>query len=270
MAKERALLRTPLAMLCNSCHRQEEEWARPLQHLPFERGKCLDCHLPHASAWPGLTKQGQVVLCYSCHYDRKGELKRPVKHDPYGRGRCTDCHEPHSAAAANLLPTASEEEFCLSCHQKIIDVGWHGSPHARLFDERTCLACHEHHAAGFRYLSRFPLDGRGNLCLFCHDRIGRYYYLSAHAFLRCGQCHQIHGSLYPHLLDAFELDLCNRCHTGMVHRSTNHPVGEPYRDQLRGRVLLCSSCHGPHGTRYAKMKLRHGNDLCLPCHDQIY
>lgn len=269
-AKEPDLLRQPLAMLCQSCHRQEDEWKRPVQHMPFEKAQCMSCHVPHVSAWRGLTKMDQTRLCYSCHYDRKKELSRPVKHGPYGTGHCTDCHEPHSAMGKNLLPKAREEEFCFTCHKDIHDMGWYGSPHNRVFGgDKVCLACHEHHSSHYLYLSRFPLDGRGNLCLYCHDRIGENYYLSAHAFLRCGQCHQVHGSLYPHLLDGFELDVCNRCHPGLKHRTTNHPVGEPYRDTLRNRTMLCTSCHGPHGTKYTKMRLRQGNNLCMPCHNSV-
>ncbi|MBS4030829.1 MAG: hypothetical protein KGZ63_05330 [Clostridiales bacterium] len=270
MAPEKALLRTPLTMLCQSCHRQEEEWGRPMQHMPFERGHCIDCHQPHASAWRGLTTQNQTILCYSCHYDRKSELSRPIKHGPYGEGYCTDCHEPHSSVGPKLLPEEREQDFCFLCHENIHNLGWGDSPHNNLFDDgKVCLACHEHHSSDYKFLSRFPLDGRGNLCLFCHDKIGDNYFLSAHAFLRCGQCHQIHGSVFPHLLDAYELDLCNRCHPGLKHRTTNHPVGEPHWDILRDRTMVCTSCHGPHGTQFTKMKLRRGNDLCMPCHDTI-
>lgn len=269
-APEKALLRQELRHLCQSCHRMAGEWTRPVQHMPFERGKCMDCHVPHASGWRGLTKMDQTRLCYSCHFDRPGELRRPVKHEPYGEGRCTDCHEPHSSFGKKLLPMEKEEDNCFLCHADIKHLGWADSPHGGIFgDDKVCLACHEHHSSDYKYLSRFPLTGRGNLCLFCHEQIGENYFLSAHAFLRCGQCHQIHGSLQAYLLDAPELALCSRCHPGLRHRNTNHPVGEPYFDELRSRTMLCTSCHGPHGTRYANMRVRHGNNLCIPCHEAI-
>ncbi|MDW7651238.1 MAG: cytochrome c3 family protein [Bacillota bacterium] len=270
MSPEPDLLRQPLAKLCVSCHRQEDEWNRPVQHMPFERQNCMDCHTPHASGWRGLTKLDQTRLCYSCHFDRQDELSRTYKHGAYGTGYCTDCHEPHSSIGKNLLPTEKEEDFCFLCHSRIHDLGWDDSPHNQLFDDgKVCLACHEKHSSDYPYLSRFPLDGRGNLCLFCHDQIGENYFLSDHAFLRCGQCHEIHGSRDPYLLELPQLQLCNKCHPGLNHRTTNHPVGEPYWDILRNQTLLCTSCHGPHGTQFTKMRIRQGNNLCMPCHDNI-
>ena len=270
MSPEPDLLRQPLEKLCISCHRQTDEWNRPVQHLPFEMKYCMDCHVPHVSGYRGLIKLDQTRLCYSCHRDRNNELNRPFKHGPYGTGGCTECHEPHSSMGQNLLPTDDEEEFCFLCHDNIRRLGWDNSPHNRLFDDgKICLACHEHHSSDFQFLSRFPLDGRGNLCLFCHDKIGDNYFLSAHAFLRCGQCHEIHGNNDTALLWGAEMDVCNQCHPGLRHRKTNHPVGEPYRDVLRDRTLLCTSCHGPHGTPYTGMRLRFGNNLCIPCHDAI-
>jgi predicted CXXCH cytochrome family protein len=270
MTKEADLLRQPLDLLCRSCHRQVDEQRRPFQHLPFERDKCMDCHVPHASGFRGLTKMDQTRLCYSCHFDRKDELKRAYKHGPYGKGYCTDCHEPHSAAAKNLIPHEKEEEFCFSCHTDVKERGWYGSAHSTSFAEnKVCLSCHEKHSSDYPFLSRFPIDGKGSLCLYCHDQIGSNYFLSAHAFLRCGQCHEIHGSAEPALLDAVELELCNRCHPDLMLRSSNHPVGTNYEDTVRKRSLLCSSCHSPHGTRYTKMKLRDGNNLCIPCHTDI-
>lgn len=271
MTEERGLLRQPLTVLCQSCHRMADEWTRPVQHMPFERGLCMDCHLPHASGWRGLTRLDQAHLCYSCHKDREREMSRPVKHGPYGEGDCTACHEPHSSVGADLLPEEREEEFCFLCHDNIKQLGWYGSPHDTVYEGgKVCLSCHQHHSAQYPFLSRAPLDGRGNLCLFCHDQIGENYFLSAHAFLRCGQCHQIHGSPDPYLLDAKEMELCIRCHPGMLIEGRNHPVGEPFINDLTGRMLGCSSCHGPHGTTNTKMRLRTGNDLCMPCHNNIH
>jgi predicted CXXCH cytochrome family protein len=267
MTPERALLRTPLQMLCQSCHRQDSELLLPVQHLPFMKGNCVECHLPHVSAWRGLTRHDQTTLCYSCHFDRKRELQRPVKHEPYGEGRCTDCHEPHSSVGKNLLPQEDLTEFCFDCHGRIHDLGYEGSPHAQLVKEKGCSTCHEHHSALYGYLSVRPLTGKGNLCINCHYTIGDSYLASAHGILACGECHNIHGSQYTALLANFELLVCGRCHPGLVHRETNHPVGLQYQDTLRNRPLLCSGCHSPHGTRYSKMKVRPGNQLCIPCHE---
>lgn len=263
-----ALSRTPLDKLCASCHRQEAERNLPLQHLPFTRNLCLDCHNPHVSAHAGILHQEQRVLCYSCHFDRRRELRRPVQHGPYGDGNCTACHEPHAAVGRDLLPHAELDQFCFLCHENLAR-DWAGSPHFGIADEESCLSCHEHHSAFYPFLSRFPVDGRGNLCLTCHRAIGRYYFQSAHAGLRCGECHEIHGSRFPALLDNHELAVCARCHPGLSHRNTNHPVGGRYWDVLRRRTLLCSSCHNPHGTAYPGMRLRFGNNLCLPCHQEI-
>ncbi|MCW3491327.1 cytochrome c3 family protein [Dethiobacter alkaliphilus] len=271
MTREPDLLRQPLAKLCASCHRMEDEWNRPFQHMPFERDLCMDCHLPHASAWDGLIRQDQTRLCYSCHYDRPNELNRPITHGPYGEGQCTACHEPHSSVGDMLLPHEQEEEFCFMCHDRIKKIGWYDSPHSTVFEgeDKVCGACHEHHSSHEIFLSRFPLDGRGNLCLYCHDPIGKYYFDSAHSLLRCGECHEIHGAMYDALLLGPELEVCAQCHPGLEHRTSNHPVGEIYTDVLRNRALLCTSCHGPHGTEYTRMRILPANELCMACHTSI-
>ncbi len=267
MSPYRAITRAPLDMLCQTCHRQWWERLRPVRHLPFERGRCLECHVPHVSAWDGLIRQSQLVLCYSCHFDRQGELKRPYKHGPYAAGHCTACHEPHASAGANLIPYAVLERFCYTCHEEMRRIGELGFNHARVLED-SCLGCHEHHAAGHGSLLMTSLSG--NLfCSLCHVETGKQINESAHRVLACLLCHRIHGSSYPFLLPESEVNLCSRCHYGLQHRATNHPVGEPYRDILRNRILLCSSCHGPHGTRFGKMTVRGKNDLCLPCHAEI-
>jgi predicted CXXCH cytochrome family protein len=266
MSPNPILFRQPIEKLCISCHRMDTEWHRPIQHTPFENSQCLDCHVGHVSSHEGLIKHDQTTLCYSCHYDRDRELSRPIQHQPYGAGRCTDCHEPHSSVGKQLLPRTQMDEFCYMCHTDFRDMAKGGFSHAGAFGSKSCLGCHEHHSAFQRYLLRSDQSGN-SFCFSCHDF--PYYTSTAHFGLNCSECHQIHGSPYPYFIRRYELDLCNQCHEGFRHRTTNHPVGEPNKDILRNRTLLCSSCHDPHGTQFVKLTVRGKNNLCMPCHDEI-
>lgn len=84
---------------------------------------------------------------------------------------------------------------------------------------------------------------------------------------------------YPGLTTAkyAGLDGCvnQNCHIGGVHKRTSHPIGllswmtiSPPPDlPLAGNaIMLCTTCHSPHGGNYDHILRKDENKLCTSCH----
>ncbi|HEX9080754.1 MAG TPA: cytochrome c3 family protein, partial [Holophagaceae bacterium] len=85
-------LTEPPPGLCAECH--QEVPGKGKVHAPVAQGKCLACHLPHASATKGVLRKPVPALCLDCHRDlAKGDSAHP----PFQKGACLDCHRPHSS-----------------------------------------------------------------------------------------------------------------------------------------------------------------------------
>ena len=64
-----------------------------------------------------LLKQPQMMLCTSCHLQKKAQLLRPG-HMPLREGKlqCTSCHNPHGTPNDKMLLQTSVNQNCYTCH----------------------------------------------------------------------------------------------------------------------------------------------------------
>ncbi len=188
--------------------------------------ECLDCHDPHRSSYRHLLRLSVNQLCQDCH--ELGTEGVSV-HEPVRRGRCLACHHPHRATASPLLrkPVA---ETCVKCHRRVVAPhGREPDPHAAMDDREGCVDCHEMHEADEPHLlmDRYSQDAYTNdpvsdheLCFGCHDE-DELLHSQESGFVRddgqnlhgahvlipgkgrgCRNCHQMHATDLPHMLDA--------------------------------------------------------------------
>ncbi len=79
---------------------------------------------------------------------------------------------------------------------------------------------------------------------------------------KCFECHDPHGSEYPHLLRADpRRELCTRCHSQTVGQSKF----------VHGPVAFgaCVICHRPHGSSEPKLLSAPPREMCLTCHPEV-
>lgn len=73
------------------------------------------------------------------------------------------------------------------------------------------------------------------------------------------------------------LDSCSNqgCHKGSIHKKASHPTGSvswmkatPSSDLplAQGSIMLCATCHTPHGGNYDHILRKEENKLCISCH----
>ncbi len=140
---------------CTSCHKQIRSQLLKTSHHPIIEGKlkCSSCHNPHGALSHAMVKDESInQLCTSCHADKRGPYMQ--EHPPV-------------------------EENCLTCHNS------HGSPHAKLLNQRVpnlCQDCHDWSRHPGTYYSGnqgfgSPTTGAPNTrlvnraCLNCHTSI---------------------------------------------------------------------------------------------------
>lgn len=285
----------------------------------FDFGKCTDCHSEigkgkavhsalamgcdscHELRYIGIvtivgTKAKGRELCITCHSD-KGKAQGGGNLHPPVAGTCTSCHDPHSSPNKFQLIKApsgdKNENLCLTCHDKGVNVPAGGSRHAAL--DMGCDACHVTHKTGDPTKSEFRdhlVKPAPALCLDCHD-VKDAGLLKAHqgqpfATADCTGCHDPHQSDSPKLMQAvlhppFQAGACDTCHTapkdGKVALTkatpkelcvTCHDDKAKFIDNAKvqhpGAMGDCTDCHSPHASRYPRM-LKQPVGVCTQCHD---
>lgn len=187
----------------------------------------------------------------------------PEKAEFVGAEACAACHQEISekfknAAHGKGLPKMKGIEFeksCETCHGP-------GSLHANAGGDRT--------NTGFATLKNFKkltAPQVSQACFECHKDSERSHWSGSphdRANVSCVQCHSVHSakSEKASLLQPTQQDTCYLCHgdvKGQMRRSAHMPVAE-------GK-MMCTSCHGPHGTGAAKqIRAQSVNQLCYQCH----
>jgi len=171
-----------------------------------------------------------------------------------------------------LSPT---QKSCVDCHSKEASAfNAHASKHEPV-REGQCEACHlKHGVVGVLRLAA----GDPDLCLACHTMDGAAVpkagarkeavpkkALPVHKFshpsgegLKCGSCHDPHGSDHPALLVKEGSDLCMTCHKPEAFQGASHHPADK---------VSCLTCHDPHGTGKPSSLAREPAQLCAGCHD---
>ena len=186
--------------ICMECHNKgdQKHW---MGSTHDSRGiSCVACHDPHPKGEvvpEALLSKPQMVLCTSCHLQKKAQLLRPG-HMPMREGKlqCSSCHNPHGTPNDKMLLQTSVNQNCYTCHaEKRGPFLWEHPP-----VRENCLNCHDAHGTINDKLLKVktPL-----LCQQCHQTASHpgpaYPAMSRYAFNQgCLSCHPtIHGSTHP-------------------------------------------------------------------------
>jgi len=259
---------------CIECH-QDKAKGKAV-HSAIATG-CTSCH--EVRVTKDVTRVKLITatpysLCLTCHADKNAADLKGTVHPPAVRD-CLKCHDPHTTDNKNQLlkPTSggANENLCLTCHTKGLNVPDKGSRHAAL--DMGCDTCHVTHKVGEKGKIEFDYHltkATPALCLDCHDPKDASL-IKAHqgqpfATANCVQCHDPHQSSQPKLMQAFthppfSSGSCDTCHA-------------PAKD---GKVVLtqsdtkalCVTCHSEQAKKIAKAKVQHpgAQGECIACHN---
>ena len=259
---------------CVECH--EDKSKGKFVHSAIATG-CTSCHevrVNKDATYVKLTTSTSGALCLTCHSDKNAADVKGKIHPPAVRD-CVKCHDPHQSDNKYQLIKATsgekDQNICLTCHTKGLNVPASGSRHAAL--DMGCETCHVTHKTGERGNPEFDYHltkAAPALCLDCHDAKDATL-IKAHqgqpfGSANCVQCHDPHQSTSPKLMQAFthvpfQTGSCDTCHA-------------PAKD---GKVVLtqpeakaiCVTCHAEQAEHIEKAKVQHpgAQGDCTSCHN---
>ena len=211
--------------LCMECHASlGKDLSKAHDNQPLDKSRCSSCHDPHSSDTP------KILVKYS--------------HGPYAARLCSDCH-PAPENGEVVLVAPNVDSLCYKCHSNFkAEIAGTKSQHKMLSEsDRSCMECHNPHAANREYVLKKPAQ---ELCLNCHvepsgkavlssqnpsepsqdgvdpsKQLGgnkaQYLKLSAKyvhepARKSCLICHDAHASDFPKELRVSVSELCMGCH----------------------------------------------------------
>jgi predicted CXXCH cytochrome family protein len=260
--------------ICLQCHEDKAKGAHV--HTAVSMG-CTSCHEVRVSrdiTRVVLTKTTVAGLCLSCHEDKAAHPGQTMH--PPARRDCLECHDPHSSPNENQLlkpttGTTKDDNLCLQCHTKGMNVPEGGSRHAAL--DMGCQTCHLTHKNGERGKQEFDYHltkPTPALCIDCHDpkdpSLQKAHQNQPFGSADCVQCHDPHQSRSPKLMQAylhnpFENKMCDACHQAPVD-------GKVVLTNTDTRAL-CLTCHSDVGEQMDKAKVQHPGALgdCTVCHN---
>lgn len=302
---------------------------------------CVACHLDCDKLTAADEKEPPAYylkakepeLCLECHGSSGKDLSPSHDNQPLGKSKCTGCHEPHSSDTAKLLlkyshgpyvarlcsachpapvdgkvglTAGSVDSLCYNCHSNFkAEMEGAGSRHKLLSEStRSCMECHDPHAANQEYDLKKPAQ---ELCVSCHDEKPatagtgemtaqgeRQYlklsskYVHEPAKKACLICHNAHASEHQKELRVSIRDLCMDCHgenaEKIVQSSQPYPlfnglVSLPPKMfeklkqfELPGKYVhepvkeSCAFCHDAHASEDKAGLYAPVTDLCLACH----
>lgn len=243
--------------------------------------ECSGCHTEKLPAGAVIDKvrYGQFSPeCYSCHSNMVTGSE--WRHFPSSALLCRTCHQSAADAKQMVVPTGKVEGLCFDCH--VNNKKWSSMTHIHgPVGTGDCTICHDPHGSG----SEFQLwaDGKGRLCVVCHDEMKKFIdsgqrNLEVHGIMNaqgCGACHSPHATNFRFQLFGEINDLCVSCHVALAgvtqgHPVQNHPVKGKSDPRRAGYPFTCTSCHNPHGSPYKYMLIgdvRSGR-VCVKCHSE--
>ena len=130
---------------------------------------------------------------------------------------------------------AGDISNCKDCHKVDLAVLGGGYP-------GVCLNCHVLEAENPKYAGEATDDRHFNS-----------------AGVKCGKCHDPHGSADPKLLLGSSQELCGTCHGRREEVAEAHPAYEEGG---------CMACHAPHFSGYDNQLSRTLPGVCQECHEQ--
>jgi predicted CXXCH cytochrome family protein len=273
--------------LCLECHTASKKDLAPAHdNQPLGNSKCSGCHDPHSSNIP--------------------KLLREFSHGPYKARLCSACHPAPVNGEVQLnapenskvpLTTAEVDLLCLECHAQFKEEMEGTKSRHKLLSKstRSCVECHDPHAANQEYVLKKPVQ---DLCLSCHvappnktapsnqdasmpspevvtasaqSNDAQYLKLSSKyvhepSKKSCLWCHDAHGSEFPKELRAPVRDLCMDCHGANSEKivQSNQPF-----PLLGGLVSLPPKTFEKLTYLDLKEKYVHepANTSCAFCHD---
>ncbi len=231
--------------LCFDCHKDvKKELEGKNVHGALTEGGCTICHDPHASKKKALLREaeGSPDICVTCHVDHKEKLAGESLHAPYKKKDCSVCHAPHSSSREHLL-VEDEKVLCSGCHEDA--AGKHDFPS---FDKLACSDCHDPHLAG----KKNPILAKA------HEPFAEG---------SCDACHDTKDGEVLKIVDTTSRDMCAACHgdiMDLVEGGSGH-----FQDGGAKGSAACLSCHDPHKSSLAGLRLADDDDLCRKCHQDL-
>lgn len=200
---------------------------RSSANLPFAEQQCESCHGPSAS-----------------HAKRyRDETQRPA---------------PFAFARGSQASASSQNQRCLSCHQRGARLDWDDSAHGE--GELLCSSCHSLHD------STANARQSNQLCGSCHaDVSAQTLQFSSHPLrqgqMNCSDCHQVHGQVMgDHLLQRMDArETCLSCHA---------EKRGPFLWEHAPAAEDCGQCHNAHGSNHPALLKTVKPMLCQSCHSQ--
>ena len=225
-------------------------------YAPGGTQTCLMCHnndhvksimqTPHYNENDSRTPGAQLG-CQSCHGPSADHMKNPMANKPIQFG--TDSKDD----------VFTQNETCLTCHEKEKQVLWHAGVHAA--NDVSCASCHTAHTPKDPILD--PVL-EAQTCYSCHtekraDEMKRSHHPIREGLVTCSDCHNPHGSgaERAELVEPTVNETCAQCHADKrgPFLFEHPPVAED-----------CTTCHNPHGSVQPNMLEQRAPFLCSQCH----
>ena len=256
------------ADMCGACHPDQLAQFRKTymaavlaEKYPVEQQGCEACHGPgsahveamgEASDEAGIERARALIYsfarhspqenadrCLACHIKNENQsLFRRSRHLAAGVF-CGDCHTAHLPAADpdSVRPSAALESF-FSIPKHASEQEWLDNRLLKEKQPKLCYSCHRDVEAQFQ----LPVRHRVN-----------------EGLIKCTDCHNPHGRLTAHELQAVSTEACYACHV--------EKRGPFVFEHAAVRVEGCTACHVPHGTTNPfRLKRKQERQLCLECH----
>lgn len=227
---------------------------------------CKECHKEaQIDIYPKVSEYSQKY-CLECH-DYSDNLPIGINwgHKIAGSSKgkyCSNCHRMHSdGKPKHKLLAQQSSNLCIQCHKRTYQDFMKTSSHLVQNSQTNCITCHNPHANLKIPPQHWQMD-RGNLsimldysinrqqdyCTRCHSTLILTSNYSSHfsngmfsnlhdrhlkAGATCLECHNPHGSIYPHLIRT------------EVEVRSDFPIGNTLNYINIGSGGMCTvRCHG--------------------------
>ncbi len=232
----------PTIPVCETCHGPGSEHAA----RPLIKGLIIGY-----TRDSGTAIQTQTSTCLGCHGGGPRDHWLGSVHQRNGLS-CSDCHNPMSKfSVEGLMAKASINDTCAQCHTDI-RLQFNRRSHMPLPEgQMSCDDCHNPHGTLTNPLLKTATVNE--TCYQCHaDKRGPFLFEHAPVRENCLNCHTPHGSNQSTLLLAPLPQLCQQCHTNVLHPNdlqTKQAIGTGLTPDVRVQGRSCVTCHANiHGS----------------------